>query len=171
MTTSIKINRNYPHPIENVWRAITTPELLEQWLMPNDFQPVVGHKFTFRTDPAPGFDGIVHCEVLELQEPTLLKFSWKGGPIDTVVTFQLAEADGKTKLSMQQTGFVGLKGWLVGQMLRLGFRKMSRKLLPAVLQQMDGGSAERSPQESVECRGSSKRAFEFIFRILPKREQ
>ena len=52
----------YPHPPERVWAAITSSEAMSQWLMPNDFQLVVGHRFQFRTKPAPGFDGIVHCE-------------------------------------------------------------------------------------------------------------
>jgi uncharacterized protein YndB with AHSA1/START domain len=55
---------NYPHPVERVWAALTSSDALAVWLMPNDFKPVVGHRFTFRTKPAPGFDGIVHCEVL-----------------------------------------------------------------------------------------------------------
>ena len=55
---SIRVETIYAAPIGAVWRALTDPEELASWLMPNDFQPVVGHQFTFRTHPAPGFDGI-----------------------------------------------------------------------------------------------------------------
>ena len=79
----------YPHPIEKVWRAVTDAELLGAWLMPNDFKPEVGHRFTFTTEPAPGFDGVVHCEVLDVQAPHLVRYSWRGGPIDTVLTMHL----------------------------------------------------------------------------------
>jgi uncharacterized protein YndB with AHSA1/START domain len=58
--SELRLEATYPHPPERVWQAITDPRALEAWLMPNDFRPVVGHTFTFRTDPAPGFDGIVH---------------------------------------------------------------------------------------------------------------
>lgn len=64
MTTSLRIEKTYPHPRARVWRALVDPELLARWLMPNDFAPRVGHRFTFRTEPGPGFDGIVRCEVL-----------------------------------------------------------------------------------------------------------
>ncbi len=137
--TTINIERVYPHRIENVWKALTTPELLERWLMPNDFRPEVGHQFTFRTDPGPGFDGIVHCEVLEIEEPQLLRLSWKGGPIDTEVTFRLeAVQDGAaTRLHMRQTGFVGFKAWLVSRILKLGSRTIYGKRLPQVLDEME----------------------------------
>lgn len=137
--TSISIERVYPHRIEKLWQALTTPELLERWLMPNDFRPEVGHQFTFRTDPGPGFDGIVHCQVLEIEEPRLLRLSWKGGPIDTEVTFRLEAVDdgAATRLHMQQTGFVGFKAWLVSRILKLGSRSIYGKRLPQVLDEME----------------------------------
>ena len=63
---SILVDYDLPDTPENVWRALTDPRLLEAWLMPNDIQAEVGHQFTFRTQPVPGWDGIVHCEVLEV---------------------------------------------------------------------------------------------------------
>jgi uncharacterized protein YndB with AHSA1/START domain len=72
----------YPHPIDQVWAALTSADALASWLMPNDFQPVVGHRFTFRTKPAPGFDGIVRCQVLELDPPRRIAWSQAGGKID-----------------------------------------------------------------------------------------
>jgi uncharacterized protein YndB with AHSA1/START domain len=68
VTEAIHTDAFLPYPPQKVWRALTDPGLLASWLMPNDFEPRVGHRFTFRTDPVPahGFDGIVRCEVLEL---------------------------------------------------------------------------------------------------------
>jgi uncharacterized protein YndB with AHSA1/START domain len=68
VTDAIRTDSFFPHPPEKVRRALTDPELLASWLMRNDFEPRVGHRFAFRTDPVPahGFDGIVRCEVLEL---------------------------------------------------------------------------------------------------------
>src|SRR5262249_37620569 len=63
---AIRLDEFLAHPPARVWRALTDPDLLARWLMPNDFRPAAGHRFTFRTDPRPGFDGIVHCEVLTL---------------------------------------------------------------------------------------------------------
>jgi uncharacterized protein YndB with AHSA1/START domain len=68
-----------PHPPELVWKTLTTGELIRRWLMPNDFEPAVGRRFTFQTKPIGGWDGVVHCEVLELIPNEKLVYSWKGG--------------------------------------------------------------------------------------------
>jgi len=83
-----------------VWQALTDPALLARWLMPNDFKPVTGHTFTFRTEPVPqhGFDGIVHCEVLDLEPPRLLRFSWRAGKLGTVVSWSLVPEGTGTRL-------------------------------------------------------------------------
>ena len=135
--SKIALERVYRHPRSKVWRALTDAELLGQWLMPNDFEPRVGHRFQFRTDPAPGFDGIVDCEVLELEPTSKLAFSWKGGPIDTVVTLTLTDHANGTRLHMEQTGFRGVKEWFVGRMLKLGCRKIYGRYLPGILDRMD----------------------------------
>ena len=88
---SIKLSRTYRHSRDRVWAAIADSDALADWLMPNDFQPVLGHEFTFRTKPAPGFDGIVRAKVLEITPPERLVLAWKGGPLDTTVTFELAK--------------------------------------------------------------------------------
>lgn len=91
---------------EKVWLALTPPSLLEAWLMPNDIEPVPGRTFTFRTEAAPGFDGVVRCKVLEASEPERLAYSWEGGPIRTTVTLTLVEdARGRTQLTLLQKGF------------------------------------------------------------------
>ncbi|MEJ0080314.1 MAG: SRPBCC domain-containing protein [Puia sp.] len=71
-----------PIPAETIWAYLTDAELLSQWLMKNDFKPVVGHQFSFRASAAPSieFDGNVYCEVLEITAPEKLTYSWKFGP-------------------------------------------------------------------------------------------
>ncbi len=104
---SIRTDAFLPHPPEKVWRALTDRELLGAWLMPNDFQARVGHRFTFHTDavPAQGFDGQVHCEVLILEPPQRLRISWRAGKIDTTVTWQLVPEGSGTRLFLTHDGF------------------------------------------------------------------
>jgi uncharacterized protein YndB with AHSA1/START domain len=93
----------YPHPIERVWRALVDPADLGAWLMPVDFVPVVGHRFRF--DARPAFTWI-EGEVLEVDEPVLLRCRWHGGPIrDTVVTFTLAHDGAGTRLRLEHRGW------------------------------------------------------------------
>ncbi|MDP4504324.1 SRPBCC family protein [Nonomuraea turcica] len=105
---AIRLDQFIAHPPAKVWRALTEPELVAQWLMPNDFKAEVGHRFTFRTQPKKqvGFDGIVHCEVLELEPEKLLKISWSDGKqADWTVTWRL-EPEGKgTRLFLDHEGF------------------------------------------------------------------
>jgi uncharacterized protein YndB with AHSA1/START domain len=140
--SDLLLEATYPHPPERVWRAISNSRALEAWLMPNDFEPVVGHQFTFRTDPAPGFDGIVNCEVLRVDPPRLLSFTWKGGPLDTVVTFELRPTVEGTRLTFIQSGFKGLQANMVRLILRNGWKSMSRDRLPLVLDQIAAGGIE-----------------------------
>ena len=103
-----------PHSPEKVWRALTTSELIGRWLMPNDFKPVVGQRFTFKTQPMGSWDGIVHCEVLEVEPNRRLVYSWKGGSddnpkygsrLDSVVTWTLSSEKGGTRLRLVHAGF------------------------------------------------------------------
>ena len=100
MKRDLHFEEFYPYPPERVWRAITDSSAIGDWLMPNDFRPVLGHKFQFRTKPQPGWDGIVNCEVLELSPPRTLVYSWKGSALDTVVRYTLEAVDGGTKLRL-----------------------------------------------------------------------
>jgi uncharacterized protein YndB with AHSA1/START domain len=128
----------YAHAPSRVWCALTNSAALARWLMPNDFQPVVGHKFQFRTKPRPGFDGIVNCEVLELDPPRKLAYSWKGGGMETVVTYTLEAVPEGTRLYFDHTGFRGLRGVLVSRMLGSGWKsKILARNLPAVLEFVD----------------------------------
>ena len=129
----------YPHPASRVWAALTSSDALAAWLMPNDFEPVAGHSFTFRTKPAPGFDGIVHCMVLEIEPPLRMVWSWAGGNIDTTVTFTLeATAEGHTRLRMHQVGFHGLGAQLTRRILAGGWPRMLDQRLAAYLDRIAG---------------------------------
>jgi len=107
MATSISCQVFFPHPPERVWGALTNPAALERWLMPNDFQARLGHRFTFRTDPVPPhFDGVVYCQVTELEEPRRLAYTWRGGPAaETLVTYRLEPKDEGTLLHFEHSGF------------------------------------------------------------------
>jgi uncharacterized protein YndB with AHSA1/START domain len=104
---TVRVDEFLAHPPARVWRALTDPGLLARWLMPNDFRPAVGHAFTFRTDPRPaaGFDGIVHCQVLAIEPERLLRISWRGGPLDTTVTWTLVPEGRGTRLFLVHDGF------------------------------------------------------------------
>ena len=104
---AIEVDQFLAQPPDRVWHALTDPDLLARWLMPNDFRAAVGHQFTFRTEPVPqyGFDGIVHCQVLDLDPPRLLRFSWRGGVLDTVVSWRLVPEGAGTRLLIRHDGF------------------------------------------------------------------
>jgi uncharacterized protein YndB with AHSA1/START domain len=110
-TRSIVIERVIPHPPEKIWRALTQGPLIEGWLMKNDFQPVVGHKFNFRADPMPGWNGVTDCEVLIVEPNKRLSYSWNASGdeaangLKTVVTWTLRPVKGGTLLRMEQSGF------------------------------------------------------------------
>jgi uncharacterized protein YndB with AHSA1/START domain len=110
-TRSIVIERVMPHPPEKIWRALTQGPLIEEWLMKNDFQPVVGHKFNFRADPMPGWNGVTDCEVLIVEPNKRLSYSWNASGdeaangLKTVVTWTLKPVKGGTLLRMEQSGF------------------------------------------------------------------
>ncbi len=103
---SVLMERVMPHPPEKVWRALTLGPLLEEWVMKNDFQPVLGHRFTFRAPPQPYWDGIVTCEVLAVEPNRRLSYSWNAsGGLRTIVTWTLTTTNGGTQVRMEQSGF------------------------------------------------------------------
>jgi len=109
-TKSIVVERLMPHPPEKIWRALTQSHLIEEWLMKNDFQPRVGHRFQFRAQPVPGWSGVTNCEVLEVDAPKRLAYRWGDGSesdsgLKTIVTWTLTpQADG-THVRMEHSGF------------------------------------------------------------------
>ena len=112
---SIVVDYMFNEQPGEVWRALTDPTLLGMWLMENNIRPVVGYRFNFRAKPMGDWDGIVHCEVLEVDEPHRLVYSWKGGSdenqnyghrLDTIVTWTLTPTSaGGTKLNLVHSGF------------------------------------------------------------------
>lgn len=131
MSKTIFHQFTYPQPPEKVWEYLTDSALLAQWLMPNDIQPILGHKFRMQSRPMPkfGFDGIVHCEILELVPRKKLVFSWKGGNLDTRVTWKLSPQDGGTLLKLEHGGFKGLKNLLPYLIMGRGWKKIGGRLL------------------------------------------
>ncbi len=104
-TRTVVIERQLPHPPEKVWRALTEGSLVKQWLMDNDFQPVVGHQFQFRATPAPNWNGIIDSKVILVEPQTKLAYSWGALGLESVVTFTLTPTDSGTHLRMEHTGF------------------------------------------------------------------
>jgi uncharacterized protein YndB with AHSA1/START domain len=113
---SITVDYDLVRPPEKVWRALTEPALLATWLMENDIRPVVGHRFKFRAAPTPGWDGVVHCEVLTVEVNRRISYSWRSGMqeeddhpgrLDTLVTWTLSPTpEGGTRLRLEHTGFL-----------------------------------------------------------------
>ncbi|HEY0707587.1 MAG TPA: SRPBCC domain-containing protein [Polyangia bacterium] len=94
------------HPKEKVWRALTDPTLLAEWLLPViEFKLEEGAAFTYKTQPYPGWDGIVNCKMLEIEPHKKLKYTWGVPFLETVVTFTLAPTASGTRLSIEQSGF------------------------------------------------------------------
>ena len=108
-TRSVVVEREFSHAPEKLWRALTQPHLIEEWLMKNDFQPVVGHHFNLRAAPQPGWNGVIDCEVLVVEPNRTLSYTWVSGEgelaIKSVVTLSLTSKGAGTLLRMEQTGF------------------------------------------------------------------
>jgi uncharacterized protein YndB with AHSA1/START domain len=99
-TRSVIIERDMPHPPEKVWRALTQGHLIEEWLMKNDFKPVVGHRFNLRADW-----GAVDCQVMAVEQYNTLSYTWAAYGLESVVTWTLTPTSTGTHLRMEQSGF------------------------------------------------------------------
>ena len=99
-TLSVVVEREVPFPPEKVWRALTQRELIEKWLMKNDFKPVVGHAFTLRADW-----GAVDCKVLTVEPKKTLSYTWAAYGLKSIVTWTLTPTSAGTRLRMEQSGF------------------------------------------------------------------
>ena len=103
---SISFEFDLPHSPEKVWRALTDPDLLAEWLLPVvDLALEPGAAFTFKTQPYPGWDGIVNCRFIEIESHRKLSYTWAVPFLDTVVTFTLTPTASGTRLSLVQSGF------------------------------------------------------------------
>ncbi len=97
---SVVVEREIPHPPEKIWRALTQPQLIQEWLMKSDFKPVVGHDFKFSADW-----GSVDCRVVTIEPHETLTYTWSAYGLESVVTWTLTPTSTGTHLRMEQTGF------------------------------------------------------------------
>ena len=99
-TRSVVVERDIPHPPEKIWRALTQPHLMAEWLMKTDFAPVKGHGFSFRADW-----GAVDCRVLAVEPNKSLSYTWDAMGLESIVTWTLTPKGSGTLLRMEQAGF------------------------------------------------------------------
>ena len=128
-TRSVVVERELPHPPEKIWRALTQPHLIAEWLMQNDFDPVVGHRFNLRGE----WGGVLDCEVLAVEPHKTLSYTWNFAHADaaynlqSVVTFTLTPTRTGTQLRMEQVGFRPEQKQAYGG-ARAGWRQFFTKL-------------------------------------------
>jgi uncharacterized protein YndB with AHSA1/START domain len=117
VTQDIVVEEVLPHAPETIWKTLTTGELMSRWLQMTrtGFEAVKGARFTLQTRPAGAWDGVIHCEVLEVTRNARLSYSWQGGhegnvgygsPLNTVVTWTLSRVETGTRLRLVHSGFI-----------------------------------------------------------------
>ena len=104
-TRSVVVERDIPFPPDKIWRALTQPHLIEEWLMKNDFNPVVGHRFNLRRNPQPDLNIVIDCQVLVVEPNKTLSYTWAAYGLESVVTWTLTPTSTGTRLRMEQSGF------------------------------------------------------------------
>jgi uncharacterized protein YndB with AHSA1/START domain len=97
---SVVVERELPFSAEKIWRALTQPHLIEEWLMKNDFKPLLDHRFNLRADW-----GAVDCQVLTVEPNKKLTYTWAAYGLESVVTWTLTPTSTGTRLRMEQSGF------------------------------------------------------------------
>lgn len=103
-TQTLVIEKEFAHSPEKLWRALTQPHLIKEWLMENDFEPKVGHDFKLRVQ-TPQWNGVIDCKVLEIEPQKKLSYDWSSMGLDTVVTFTLTPTSNGVQLRVEQSGF------------------------------------------------------------------
>jgi uncharacterized protein YndB with AHSA1/START domain len=133
--SKIVLQAEYPYTPEQVWEALTDSDAIKQWLMDNDFKAVVGHKFQFRAKPNKHWRGVVDGEVLEVDPPSRLVYTWEGDPgKKTTVTWMLEAAGNGTRLRLLHEGFEGVGGFILSKLiLGPGWKKLMNRYIPIVL--------------------------------------
>ena len=134
----IVVDEVFPHAPETIWKVLTTGELIGRWLMAaTGFEAEKGKRFTFQTTPAGAWDGVIHCEVLEVRPNERLVYAWKGGHegnvgygagLDTVVTWTLSRVTNGTRLRLVHSGFVLPKNETAFKNMGDGWKKVVRNL-------------------------------------------
>jgi uncharacterized protein YndB with AHSA1/START domain len=146
MANSIQHTFFFPHKPAMIWEYLTNTDLMELWLMKNDFQPIPGFEFEFRSSAIPhlDFDGIIYCKVLDLVPYKRLSYSWKGGPgdgrvtFDSVVNWSLQEKDNGTELSLDHNGFAEPVNLTMFNMMNEGWLKNIKKIADAITKSNHG---------------------------------
>jgi uncharacterized protein YndB with AHSA1/START domain len=138
-TQDIVIDEVFPHTPETLWKTLTSAELMGRWLMqPTGFAAVAGNRFTFQTTPGGAWDGVIHCQVLEVVPNRRLVYAWKGGHesntgygarLDTVVTWSLTPVEAGTRLRLVHSGFVMPKNDTAYQNMSGGWVKVVKNLV------------------------------------------
>jgi uncharacterized protein YndB with AHSA1/START domain len=121
-TRSVVIEREVPFPPDKIWRALTQPHLIEEWLMKNDFKPAVDHRFNFRGDW-----GSVDCRVLEVEQNKTLAYTWDAMGLESIVTWTLTPTSTGTHLRVEQAGFRPGQGQAYGGAMH-GWQRFLDKL-------------------------------------------
>ena len=134
----IVVDEVFPHTPEVVWKTLTTAELIGRWLMkPTGFEPTEGKHFTFQTTPAGEWDGVIHCQVLEVTPNERLVHTWRGGHeanagygsrLETVVKWTLTKVDSGTRLRLMHSGFRTPKNDFAFKNMSEGWPKVFQKI-------------------------------------------
>ena len=137
MPGSIHVETEYPHPPERVWTALTDPRAIAEWLMPNDFEARLGHRFQFRMTNARGWSGIVDREVIRVEAPRRLAYTWKSDKVDTVVEWTLEPTATGTRVALHHSGFRGIGQTILRKfMMGPGWSRMLEKVLPGIIERV-----------------------------------
>ena len=153
-TQEIVFDEVFPHTPAAIWRVLTTGELINRWLMAQKgFVPVKGNHFSFQTPPDGEWDGVIHCEVLEVVPNERLVYTWKSGHesngvyvsrLDTVVTWTLARNDGGTRLRIVHSGFIMPRNMSTFQNINAGWPKVVPKLIAIVAEEAKAAAGKKS---------------------------
>ncbi|HWA50597.1 MAG TPA: SRPBCC domain-containing protein [Dongiaceae bacterium] len=137
-TQDIVVDEVFPHAPETIWRTLTDGALMARWLMaPTGFEAVKGNRFTYQTKPGGAWDGVIHCEVLEVVPHQRFVYSWKGGhpdnvgygaPLDTIVTWTLTKVGVGTRVRLVHSGFVMPRNESALRTMGEGWKKVVPKL-------------------------------------------
>ncbi|MDB5181173.1 MAG: polyketide cyclase [Candidatus Saccharibacteria bacterium] len=136
---NIDLTVSVPYPLETVWQGITDPKLMSQWLMPTDFKPLVGHKFTFKGAQNKFWRGWIDCTVVSVKTLEEIQFTWQNSEkqTPTLMTYTLKKTDSGTNIHAVNAGFDNtygpFSGLLYRTMIKAGMRQEFNKKLPKVL--------------------------------------